>query len=205
MAIETKRRSGYRKVGGIYLVGALRAVCDKLPIPLEVCPTCGQGFKVKRNVTAFKPYDFFGGSHEICQENPGICPVCYPPSGVQYMLPVGRHFYPTPNDFIQESGVFGVSKRVPLVPKDLKIGESYIYLVHDLIVNKGGTFVPGIFASFKVSRIDYLVWHSEVMNEAAMDKYIKKGWTIVPIPDGDIDHAPDRNFAEEKAQRAENN
>jgi hypothetical protein len=44
--VEAKRGCGYRKPGGTYLVSdSLGRECGKLPIPLDVCPTCHAGFK----------------------------------------------------------------------------------------------------------------------------------------------------------------
>lgn len=43
MAVEAARACGYRKVGGLYLVGHGAAVeCDRLPLPLDECPACGR-------------------------------------------------------------------------------------------------------------------------------------------------------------------
>lgn len=43
MSVEGRRACGYRKVGGLYLVGTGRSVaCDRLPYPLEACPACGR-------------------------------------------------------------------------------------------------------------------------------------------------------------------
>lgn len=52
MAIEARRGCGYRKVGGIYLVGGgIGVPCDRLPYPLTVCPCCSQGVKQGRGWT----------------------------------------------------------------------------------------------------------------------------------------------------------
>ena len=63
MSIEAKRGCGYRKVGGIYLVGdGLSAVCDRLPYPLEVCRVCGAGIKPSRGIQWLDGKEFFGGN-----------------------------------------------------------------------------------------------------------------------------------------------
>lgn len=202
--IEAKRGCGYRKVGGVYIVSSVGAnVCDKLPIPLVVCPVCGQGIKVRRNVTGFEPFKFFGGDHKVAGINicldrfPELCNICTPPQGKHYLLPVGKHFYPTPMDFIKESLEQGISKRLPLIPKDFKLGETVIYLVHDLAVkNPDGTFSVGIFSAFKPERIEKLIWQKDA-TEDILKKIEAKGWTPVVVPDGDLDHAPTRNYADE--------
>ena len=46
MAVEKKRGCGYRKIGGIYLVGGnIGRPCDRLPFELTVCPCCSAGIK----------------------------------------------------------------------------------------------------------------------------------------------------------------
>ena len=59
MAVEAKRGCGYRKEGGLYLVGGgLSAPCDRMPYPLDRCKTCGGGIKFTRGHTWLQP-DFF--------------------------------------------------------------------------------------------------------------------------------------------------
>lgn len=78
MAVESKRGCGYRKVGGMYLVGGvISAPCDRLPYPLNVCPVCNQGIKVGRAFTEKIPYDLFG-IHKNCQDSIIPCPMCHP-------------------------------------------------------------------------------------------------------------------------------
>ena len=49
MAVEARRGCGYRKVGGLYLMGGTGGMpCCKMPIPLHVCPTCHGGIKQTR-------------------------------------------------------------------------------------------------------------------------------------------------------------
>jgi len=46
MAIKAKRGCGYRKIGGLYLVGNyIPVACDRLPMPIGACPVCGQGLQ----------------------------------------------------------------------------------------------------------------------------------------------------------------
>jgi hypothetical protein len=69
MAIEPKRGCGFRKVGGLYLVGGeLMEPCDRLPFELGVCRCCGGGIKPARGWTWIEPAKLFYGNHE-----PTIC------------------------------------------------------------------------------------------------------------------------------------
>ena len=48
MSVEARRGCGYRKVGGLYLVGPkLEAGCGRLPL-VHVCPVCQSGIKQTR-------------------------------------------------------------------------------------------------------------------------------------------------------------
>lgn len=88
MAIESKRGCGYRKVGGIYVVGKGMAVtCDRLPLAFPPCPTCGRKVQFTRGIALIEPRKLFG-SH-ACNES--RCPVCFPPSSK-------RKFYKIVND-----------------------------------------------------------------------------------------------------------
>ena len=66
MAVEAKRGCGYRKVNGTYLVGNAAGVpCDRLPLILEVCPTCSHGIKQSRGWTWVEPGALVGGPHYL--------------------------------------------------------------------------------------------------------------------------------------------
>ena len=43
---------------------------------------------------------------------------------------VGGKFYPTPQDYIDEAEHLGCSKRLPMIPEDLVVGQSKVYLAH---------------------------------------------------------------------------
>ena len=65
-----------------------------------------------------------------------------------FIMGVGKKFYPTPEHFIKEAKKMGISKRVPFVPRGLIFGKSKVYLVH------WGT--NEIFAFFIPTRIDVI-------------------------------------------------
>lgn len=142
---EQKRGCGARRWHGTYLVGTgLTVKCDRLPIPLEVCPTCGEGLKFSRNprqIDAFKMFGVHGaviqGFFEACPEASAPeaipeswCYVCRPPSDVpSYITGVGERHY-SPESFVKEAMEMGVSKRIPAIPRNLVVGKSVVFLSH---------------------------------------------------------------------------
>lgn len=132
---ETARGCGYRRAGangvGIYLVGAPAANCGLLPIPLHTCPTCGGGVHQGRGHAWIKPPALFSGlDTEPC---PGsycqLCPVARPPEDALLMW-VGKKFYPTTRDFLEEGLERGISKRIGAIPRGFVPGETWVYLAH---------------------------------------------------------------------------
>lgn len=64
---EPRRGCGYRKEGGLYLVGGgLSAPCGRLPIPLTVCPVCNGGIHPARGWTWVSPRALFGAAGADC-------------------------------------------------------------------------------------------------------------------------------------------
>jgi hypothetical protein len=180
MAVEPRRGCGFRKVGGLYLICAgLAAPCDRLPIPLGVCPCCGGGIKQTRGWTWIQPARLFGGKHDPCGCRPS-CPACDPDAilgedGRAGLLWIGEQFYPSPADFAAEAARLGVSRRISAVPRGFKVGETWIFVAHPkavqtTLVNKEGESLfaeepglgPGIFQAFRPSRIERIVKQSEL-------------------------------------------
>ena len=71
--LEPRRGCGYRKVGKLYIrgIGAFKE-CHRLPIPLTVCPVCGEGIKFTRGWVRLNPRKLFGE----CKEETLRCPIC---------------------------------------------------------------------------------------------------------------------------------
>lgn len=198
MASESPRGCGYRKVGGTYLVGGyVFTPCDRLPYPLDICPTCSGGIKVTRGFTKINPRILFA-NHEYCTDRKRPCWMCDPKDEVAFIIGVGQKFY-TPDRFMWEAQEMGVSKRIPFVPKALKVGETVVYLSHPKACttfeppteeNNGdcSKSSPGIFCVFIPQKIEKLCWQSQHTPEN-IEKHRKRGIELVPVPDGDVDHA----------------
>lgn len=139
MAVEARRGCGYRRVGGLYLVGGgLSAPCDRMPYPLERCPCCGGGVKFTRGPQWLQP-DFFprhdSAADSVYCTDESPCPVCNNrPADEDYFGPhlllwIGRKHY-TPEAYLEESRRMGVSRRLSALPKGLVLGETWVLLAH---------------------------------------------------------------------------
>lgn len=200
---DQKRGCGWRKAGGLYLrADGAAASCGKLPLPLCKCPTCGAGIKFARSWTWVDAKAL--GSTAVCKEQSQSCAVC-PLGGVierAGLLWIGEKFYKTPGDFTSEARDQGISRRLPQVPKDFKVGVTWVLVAHrktivrpcDDCSNKepcdncppcaacggaGVLYTPAIFAAFKPSRIEYVVKEGDT--EEKLERLVKRGITPVRI------------------------
>lgn len=222
MAVEQVRGCGYRKVGGLYLCGGGASMdCDRLPYELVVCPVCGAGVKFTRGFT-WLDWDRYAGKHHMQETEhlisaktvcfcPRVCPVCWPgdqpkPYG---LLWVGEQFY-TPQSFIQEALQMGVSKRIAAIPKNLKLGETWVLFAHKSACGERRREeppfslegIPGIFYAFRPQRLELLVWKPEFTHEKAVELE-KKHITPIIIPNGDVDHDPRTSLMPKDEEKAE--
>jgi len=209
MAVEAKRGCGYRKEGGLYLMGGkLAAPCCLLPHPLDVCPTCGAGIKQARGWTWIEPAKLFNFETAPC--NGSIEPAAfwshapYEPcslptlKGRHGLIWVGERFYPTPGDFQYEGRTLGVSRRINSVPHGFVLGETYVLFAHPKAVTTKEAYPrlgiksekgPGIFSVFQPTSIEIIVKESELTDEKRAELE-KRGLTPVAVPNDDPDHCP---------------
>lgn len=231
MAVEAMRGCGYRKVGGLYLVGGgLEAPCDRLPIPLTICQHCGQGVKQARGY-AWLSAEFLGphhvtgalverhsetsASYEVkpCGELDVICV----PRQRMMLQWVGGKFY-TPESFTAEAAKLGVSKRLTNVPKDLKIGEDWVLLAHPEAVDcpdpvhtpQGETKDCETCGNHgKVPGIFYAFRPQRVelllkQSDATVERIEqekKRGVTVIAVPDDDADHVSGNAYSDLAARK----
>lgn len=218
MSVEARRGCGYRKVGGLYLVGPKFGIgCGRLPHELHVCPTCQSGIKQTRGWIWVSPAIL--RSTDPCNNTPVACAVC-PLSNPAVMgervglLWVGGKFYPEPEDYMREARELGVSRRIRAVPRGFKVGEHWVLIAHPRAVKRlprtdeeraelaeinqahikddepTEAFIArkGIIAVFKPTAVEQIVTESQAGDTAAMDELRKKGITPVAVPDNDTDH-----------------
>jgi len=113
---------------------------------------------------------------------------------------VGSRSY-TPASFLGEARDMGVCKRIPFIPHKLEMGKTVVYLAHKEAIavempsvdgkEPKTEYTPGFFGAFIPTGVERLMWQSEaeVLTDEDKERMAKEGIQVVPIPDGDPDHA----------------
>jgi hypothetical protein len=206
-SVEEPRGCGYRKKGGLYLVaGKLSAPCGKLPCNLHVCPACGQGFKPFRGwgwidaVVALGKQGCReqgeGTGSECARTIVGGCPLSdanlkrHDGSWRVGLIWVGERYYPTPEAFNTEAARQGISRRIKAVPKDFKLGETWVFFAHRKagINPETGEQCAALFSFFKPTAVEYVVKGDETEEQLA--KLEERGISLV-----DVQPAPEAQSA----------
>lgn len=184
--IEQARGCGYRKPGGIYLVGPSGGRdCGRLPVPLTVCPCCSAGIKPSRGWT------WIAGNllQHACTPGPGkLCANCFALKDDWTnqekigLIWIGESFYATPAAFVAEAAKVGVSRRLANLPLNFKIGQ-WVALAHRKAILKWKDgqpeFVPGVFMMFKPTAIEYVVKGDE--SPGRLEDLSNRGFTLVRV------------------------
>jgi len=180
LRIEGRRGCGYRKPGGLYLIslGEFHP-CGKLPIPLEVCPTCGNGIKPSRGWTWVNATALTADRQCSLQEQCATCPLSMPLGRVG-LLWIGEKFYRSPQQFLDEAGRMGVSRRIAAIPRDFKLGETWVFVAHRKgIENPDKSYTPAVFQVFRPQRIEYVVKDDD--SEEKLKRLTERGITLVRV------------------------
>jgi len=203
---EAARGCGYRKKGGIYLIGgdaSMMQPCGKLPLPLGICPTCGGGIHQARGWTWVGLNGLFGSVEcKKMEDCNAMCPLnAWNLTMVEGetadragLLWIGEKFYKTPEDFAKEGIKQGFSRRVMHIPTNFKIGETYVLFAHSKVTGccpicdpnkpkctacEGTKRGPGIFSAFRPERIEYILKGDETDEE--LEKLEKRGLTLIKL------------------------
>jgi hypothetical protein len=228
MAVEAKRGCGYRKVGGLYMVsGKLSAPCGRLPLELHVCPTCKGGIKQTRGWTWVDAAALLSQAPacKLTHQSPTYCANCvaspahFAAIGKEVgLIWVGGSFYPEADDFMREASLLGVSRRIPAIPRNFKLGETWVLIAHPRAVRLSPTdprvtaeelaelrqanleladageaqsfviYRKGVITMFKPTAIEKIVTWTQSQSTDAMEELERKGITPVVVPDDDPDH-----------------
>ncbi len=135
MAAETRRRCGFRKIGGTYLVtDGPGFACGRFPLALVPCPLCEHRPPFTRGLQRIAPKNVLHASPVCKAGDAERCRVC--PLGQAIgaetagLMWVGEKFYPSPETFQAEAATLGVSKRIPALPKWFTVGTTWVFLAH---------------------------------------------------------------------------
>lgn len=170
--------------------------CGRLPIPCETCPCCGRGMVPARGWTWVKADEIIRATTKKCKfANTKQCAeLCVinqviigsETLGLAGLIWVGQKHYPTTGHFDKEADSIGVSRRINFIPKEFKLGETYVLLAHQKAIVEGDVamgaelvFKPGIFRIFKPDAIEIVVNGEE--SDEVIDGYVKRGLTPVMI------------------------
>lgn len=188
MAIEKQRGCGYRKVGGLYLVGGNAGrPCGRLPFPIRTCPTCGGGIKLTRSIQFMKAQALLELAPKCkTPEECNGCPLSELKEETIGLMTVGEKHY-TPEAFAFEASKMGISKRISAIPRQLKLGKTWIFLGHKEACIDGLKKAPGIFHVFRPGRIELIV-DEKIKNKRWVKRLAKKGVVLVEVPVNDPDH-----------------
>ena len=190
--VEGARGCGYR-TKGLYLMAEGNFIaCYKLPLPLDICPTCGGGIKYSRGWTWIKPDNLFEPGPCV-GHGPSMGDNCHPDCLLHHppikagLLWIGKQHYANPIEWTKEAITMGVSRKIKFVPKGFKVGETVVCVAHiracldtnewvnpSDIINK-----PGIFQAFVPQRIEYVVDGSETTDE--LEAYDKRDIELVRV------------------------
>jgi hypothetical protein len=182
---ESPRGCGWRKPGAFYLRSdGLGWNCGAMPIPLERCPVCDRGIKPSRGWTWINLADLTARKECTRAGGCGPCPLADNKIQRCGLLWIGEQFYATPEQFNREAEEMGVSRLIPAIPRDFKIGETWVALAHrkaipHLEVGKPPTFTPGVFHVFQPTRLEYCITGKE--SASALEKMEKRGITLVKV------------------------
>jgi hypothetical protein len=192
---EPARGCGLRKEGGLYLIAdGFGVPCGKLPLPLDLCPTCGAGIKFSRGWTWLDPRPVVAAVEcKASDVSCGLCSLGNPPERVG-LLWIGAEFYKTVDDYEKEVREQGISRRISAVPREFVVGETWVWLAHMKAItakcpdprkeckkcdDNGNTGSPAIFRTFLPRRIEYVVNGKET--DAELESMQKRGISLVKL------------------------
>src|SRR5215813_4681459 len=103
----------------------------------------------------------------------GACPLADAKIQRAGLIWIGEQFYKSPEDFMREADILGISRRIKSVPHGFELGKTWVAVAHmraipDVETKKAR---PGIFRLFRPQAIEYVVKGNETKDE--LDKLEK--------------------------------
>jgi len=204
---DHQRGCGWRdpmSEGALYMMAEGRGmICGRLPIPLDVCPCCGTGFKQSRGFTwidAQKVFRFAIGETECpTAEQDEVCPLAATMQGFiekMGLIWIGKKYYATPKIFMDELDQQGMSRRIPAVPNDFVVGETWVCLAHPNALLEPVKFGEkekrgsAIVVITKPTEIQVVC--TEETSQDQVDSWIERGLTPVMIKH--VDDSPTQDI-----------
>lgn len=191
MAVEIERGCGYRKVGGLYLIGSTGNLIsrDRLPVPLIACEVCGERPRFNRGISKIDPLRMFGPHglfvDDSCKDGT-LDAICFPGLSA-YLMWVGKEY--TPAEFVAEAMVLGISKRIPRMPKGIQRGD-WIYLAQQRVTDWHPGEGDAIFFAFQLDHVEKVITNEQASNPAVLKELEEKGIVPFIVPADDSDHNP---------------
>ena len=183
---ESKRGCGYRCEGGLYLVSeGMGRYCGALPIELSICPTCHHGIHPARGWTWIDLSALAAVRGCSKEGGCGDCPIADARIQQCGLLWVGEKFYSTPQEFAKEAHNMGISRRISAVPRDFKVGVTWVALAHrkaiegEFKLGEEPTFKSAIFHVFRPLRIEYIVKRGD--SNEKLEDLEKRGISLVKV------------------------
>jgi hypothetical protein len=180
--VEGRRGCGFRAPGGLYLrTDGIGRVCGALPVELSVCPTCHAGIKPSRGWTWINLADLAAADAAGCKLDDGCgdCPIADARIQTVGLLWIGEKFYPTTRAFSQEAANMGLSRRISAIPRQFKLGETWVALAHRKAIEALPDPKAGIFHVFKPVRIEYVVRKKDTKKK--LEAMEARGITLVRV------------------------
>lgn len=187
MTIQTvtdkKRGCGWRSCGLYLRCDDQGWACGALPMPLLVCPVCSTGIKPSRAWTWIN-LATFAAQRDCKKTDCGTCPLADAQIQKCGLIWIGAEYYKTTNDFTREAQQMGISRRIPAVPREFKLGETWVALAHRkaIVEAKFGQepkYKAGIFHVFQPTRVEYVIGGDE--DDKKLEALEKRGITLVKV------------------------
>ncbi len=145
---------------------------------------------------------FAKGPPDICTCPAGQgCPICNTQQDQLYgLMFVGKNNY-TPEEFIEEALKFGVSKRIPEIPRWLQLGKTWILLAHkevpmigqkatyqtEGLLTQEPTTKKAVFFAYRPQRLEMPMWKGDISDNDIL-LLERHGITVVLIEKNQLNY-----------------